>query len=83
MPPFEFFPPNNPNSYSLVKLHMLSFNVEEDMNFQNFSTVLCSTHVSSEDEGEDSFVLRITLEEKGGEIQDHKYQRKRKIVHKL
>ena len=50
------------------------------MNFQNFSPVLCSTPVSSEDEGEDSFVLRITLEEKREEIQDDKFQKKRKIV---
>ena len=50
------------------------------MNFKNFSPVLCSTAVSSEDKGEDSFVLRITLEEKGEEIQDDKFQKKRKIV---
>ena len=50
------------------------------MNFQNFSPVLCSMHVYSEDEGEDSFVLRITLEEKGVETQDDKFQKKWKIV---
>ena len=54
--------------------------MEEDMNFQNFAPILCSTPVSSEDEGEDSFVLRITLQGKGEEIEDDKFQKKRKFL---
>ena len=42
--------------------------------------LFCVQHLSSEDEGKDPFVLRITLEEKGGEIQDDKFQKRRKIV---
>ena len=84
MPPFEFFPPKNPKSYSSVKIHVLSFNMEEgDMNFQNFSHVLCSTHVSSEDEGENSFVFRITLEEKGEKYKNTSFRRKENCCNNL